>query len=409
MRSLIEDVNQAIQQSDIQECNITPEEVHKAIKALKSDKSDGSLGVFSNHVIHAPQLLNHWLAALFRSMLCHGHTPYDLLNATIVSIPKDTAQPITDSNNYRGIALCSSICKVFDLVILHRYSGLLMSSNLQFSYKSEHSTTMCTAVLRETIAYYNSRNTNVYSCLLDASKAFDRVNFLKLFETLRKRKLPHIIIRCLIDMYTRQSICATWNGFYSDTFTASNGTKQGAILSPCIFTCYLDGMLQELRSSGYGCRIGPCYVGSLGYADDVTLNSPSIEGLQKMLDICSNYGFEYDMLFNEKKTVCMAFGDNIDIKELPPLRLNDKLLEWVTNAKHLGNKLNMCNSDHDDVCLKKGSFIANTNKIICKFQNCNHYVKTNLFRAYCGAFYGSQMWNLRSQHTDNLWLLGIRQ
>ena len=80
-----------------------------------------------------------------------------------------------------------------------------------------------------------------------------------------------------------------------------------------------------------------------------------------------------------KRKLCMAFGDNIDIKELLLLTLNGKCFKWVTNAKHLDTKLNMYKSDHHDICLKKGSFIANTNKLVFQFQNCNHYVKDNLF------------------------------
>ncbi len=143
-------------------------------------------------------------------------------------------------------------------------------------------------------------------------------------------------------------------------------------------------------------------MGSLGYADDVTLNSPSIDGLQKMLDICSEYGVDYDMLFNDKKTVCIAFGDNINVDDLPPVTLNGKPLVWQRNAKHLGNKFNTSNTDGDDIALKKGSLISNSNKLICRFQNSSHKVKTHLFRAYCCVLYGSQMWHLCSKEICNL-------
>ena len=46
---------------------------------------------------------------------------------------------------------------------------------------------MCTALVKEVVSYYNGRNTNVYACLLDATKAFDCVRYDKLFELLLKR------------------------------------------------------------------------------------------------------------------------------------------------------------------------------------------------------------------------------
>ena len=40
---------------------------------------------------------------------------------------------------------------------------------------------------------------SVYSCLLDASKAFDRVHYVKLFNILLYKKVPLVIIRFLFD------------------------------------------------------------------------------------------------------------------------------------------------------------------------------------------------------------------
>ena len=46
-------------------------------------------------------------------------------------------------------------------------------------------------------------------------------------------------------------------------------------------------------------------MGILGYADDVTLLSPSIEGLNRMLSICEEVGKEYFRKFNSKKSMCI--------------------------------------------------------------------------------------------------------
>ena len=51
----------------------------------------------------------------------------------------------------------------------------LNSSNMQFGYKKGHSTTIYTLIYKEIINKYINDGSDVYSCLLDASKAFDRV------------------------------------------------------------------------------------------------------------------------------------------------------------------------------------------------------------------------------------------
>ena len=57
-----------------------------------------------------------------------------------------------------------------------------------------------------------------------------------------------------------------------------------------MFTIYIDKFLLRLKKSGIGCHIHGKYIGILGYADDVTLLSPSIRGLNRMLSICEEFG-----------------------------------------------------------------------------------------------------------------------
>ena len=58
----------------------------------------------------------------------------------------------------------------------------------------------------ETIEYYIENNTDCYILLLDTSKAFDRVEYVKLFTILRDRKLCPIALRLLMNMYINQTI-----------------------------------------------------------------------------------------------------------------------------------------------------------------------------------------------------------
>ena len=158
---------------------------------------------------------------------------------------------------------------------------------MQFGYKKGHSTTLYTLVYNEVISHYGNNNTSVYSCLLDASKALDRVHLGKLFSILLHKDIPTTVVRLYFDSYSRQRARVDWNNIMSEYFSVSNGVKQGGVLSSMLFSLYIDPLLQKLKQSAVGCHINGNFMGVLSYAYGITLICPSIWGLNKMLKICN--------------------------------------------------------------------------------------------------------------------------
>ena len=107
----------------------------------------------------------------------------------------------------------------------------LSTCSNQFGFKKGHSTDLCIYALKEYIEYYKNRNTSVFVTMLDASKAFDRVNFWLLFQKLLSRNVPLFIVRILAMWYTHQKMCIRWGNAISPSFTVSNGVKQGGIVT----------------------------------------------------------------------------------------------------------------------------------------------------------------------------------
>ena len=101
---------------------------------------------------------------------------------------------------------------------------------------------MCTMVLKEAISYYINTGSSVFCTLLDATKAFDRVEYVKLFELLKVRYIPPVSLRLLLNMYTCPGTRIVWNGVCSESFSEINGVKQGGVFSPVLVCIYLDGL-----------------------------------------------------------------------------------------------------------------------------------------------------------------------
>ena len=80
-----------------------------------------------------------------------------------------------------------------------------------------------------------------------------------------------------------------WNGAYSDNFDVSNGVKQGGVLSPLLFSVYMDDLLYELKALNIGCHINGNFVGSVIYAGDIVLLGPTRGSVMSLLNVCDLY------------------------------------------------------------------------------------------------------------------------
>jgi len=63
-------------------------------------------------------------------------------------------------------------------------------------------------------------------------------------------------------------------------------TAQGSTLSSALFNLFTDAVIVSLTENGVGCWVKQTFVGCILYADDIVLLSPSLQGLQDMLNVC---------------------------------------------------------------------------------------------------------------------------
>ena len=151
-------------------------------------------------------------------------------------------------------------------------------------------------------------------------------------------------------------------------------------------------------------------MGGLSYADDIALLSPSLHGLNRMLEICTKFVDNFDITFNRKKTLCIKFGESLNDKEYA--KLNSKIIKWVDHIKHLGNFLDSTLSDKLDTRSKNICIYRICNKVKANFGHLQMYVLCKLFKIYCCSFYGSQMWKINSLYFKNVcicWNKAIRR
>ena len=166
-------------------------------------------------------------------------------------------------------------------------------------------TDSCIYILKELLLNYTKLNSNIFLCFLDASKAFNRINYGKLFKKLLNTPVPKFLIRILTFWYSHQQMRVKWGGSLSSPFKLKNGVRQGSVLSPFLFNFYLNDLSTTLNTFYIGCATGNVIINHLIYADDIVLISPSVKGLNKLLLTCEQYAKDHDILFNPNKSVSM--------------------------------------------------------------------------------------------------------
>ena len=146
-------------------------------------------------------------------------------------------------------------------------------------------------------------------------------------------------------MYTKQKLQVRWGSSMSSQFTACNGVKQGAILSPVLFSIYMDGLFEQLEKSGVGCHMGNHYTGCIGYADDLTLLTPTRSGLKVLINICEKYAHEYCVHFNGTKSRYLIFTGRNCKPDNRTVFFNDTEWYCTQDAVHLGHHIFVVNKD----------------------------------------------------------------
>ena len=156
-----------------------------------------------------------------------------------------------------------------------------------------------------------------------------------------------------------------WGSKLSDKFSVSNGVRQGSILSPHLFKVYVDDLSITLNSFKIGCVISDIIINHLMYADDLVLISPSSAGLQTLLNACHQYGIQFDIKFNSKKSAIMPFLP-IDKKKfrIPPFKLDNENIPIVDRYTYLGHVLSRDGSDDSDIQRQRGRIYAQGNSIL---------------------------------------------
>ena len=216
---------------------------------------------------------------------------------------------------------------------------------------------MCTWGAIETVGYFVRNGTEVFTCLMDNSKAFDKVRYSTLFTKLLKTSLPLVFVRILFFIYINQKANFKWNQKFTGFFNIRHGVRQEAVLLGILYCFHTTKLIEKPENNGFGCWVNGEY-----------LVAPSLESLQSRINVCEEFSESHNLLYctdpypAKCKTMCIAFLKKQ--RDLPSMKLCGNELPWVQEGIHLGHKIsNKYDVMKFNILMKRGMFIAYTKEL----------------------------------------------
>ena len=86
-------------------------------------------------------------------------------------------------------------------------------------------------------------------CFIELFKAYDSLNREALMAVLRKYRVPGHMVRLIEQMHTGTWCQVQVEREVSEQFEVKTGPRQGCVLSPILFNCYMDNILRKATES----------------------------------------------------------------------------------------------------------------------------------------------------------------
>ena len=308
----------------------------------------------------------------------------DLRLSYTVPLPKEDRSVKNNTvENYRAISISPIVSKIFEHCVLKRYNNFFDSSYNQFGFKKNSSCGHAVYSVRKVVEHYVNGGSTVNVCLLDLSKAFDKVNQFALYIELMNRSVPITLLQMLENWFSVCLSCVKWGHVLSHFYELKTGVRQGAVLSPLLFSIFMDRLASAVNKEKLGCRIGISCCAIFMYADDVILLAPTVHALQTLVNICEAELNYLDMAINVRKSACLRFGSRYK-NTCANVLVAGQHIEWVNSARYLGVYFESSFRFKCTFTRNKANFYRAFNSIYGKIaHNASEEVLIELIRTKC--------------------------
>ncbi|XP_050229329.1 uncharacterized protein LOC126678474 [Mercurialis annua] len=290
--------------SDQLACAVSDDDIKKAVWHMHPLKAPGVDG------LHALFYQSQWptigdkVCSFIHGIFNGKPFPPEINKTLITLIPKcDNPDYLKD---YRPISLCNVLYKVITKIIANRLKKIMphIIGPTQTSFVEGRHITDNIILAQEALhTMRKKKGRKGYMVIkLDLEKAYDRVSWDFLHDTLRDIGIPSYLSSVIMSCVSSTSMSILWNGCNLEAFSPSCGIRQGDPISPYLFVLCIERLAQMINMECHNKKWKPLTMGRdcpglshLFFADDLLLfgeaSMGQVEIITRLLEIfCTSYG-----------------------------------------------------------------------------------------------------------------------
>lgn len=226
-------------------------EVEESLKSMGSFKAPGPDGYQPGFYHKCWEVVGSSVTRFVLDFFETGSLPMKLNDALVVLIAK-VAKP-ERITQFRPISLCNVLFKTITKMMVLRLKSVIpkLIGPGQASFIPGRLSTDNIIVVQEAVHSMRRKKgkTGWMLLKLDLEKAYDRIRWDFLEDTLEAAMLPQAWRRWILQCVENPSMNLLWNGEKTNSFKPARGLRQGDPLSPYLFVLCLERLCHQIELS----------------------------------------------------------------------------------------------------------------------------------------------------------------
>ena len=297
---------------------VTDREVARELMSIKSG-AIGSDGLNIKMINYCCPHILPCIRDIINTCISCGRFPDAWKKSIVLPLPKNKNPKAC--SDLRPVSILPVLSKLLEKILYNQLMTYIVANNIlpieQSGFRAGFSCTTALMNIVDDIVRATDKGKATILCLLDYSKAFDRIDHRLLSSILHYVGLGDGAVGLVMDYLSRREQVVVINENKSDSIGITRGCPQGSVLSPLIFSIYIS----NFKNYTHNCDIH-------WYADDTQLYISFCEDevgdactklnsdIHRIVDMSAKHGLE----INAAKTELILFG---------PKRIKDRIRDSI--------------------------------------------------------------------------------